>query len=880
MKRNYGFLIIAVLIISLACSNNNTNWQQLIPNDTPIVIIPEKSLSLKDVDGMQQIALLDDITPGNVLNVKEIEERALTSQLPSRLSVEALFLYPANSTELEPVWVTKGPEDYITHLSDIFYKTFEETVYNFNGVDIYRLFVGQNEIYSIQLNDWIFFSESSYALENVANVFLSQKESFDFNGQLNTGDFIINIPFMKTWVKQVTKVLFHPAMNKLFDGSSFIVSSFENNPDEDIELSYKGQFNVGSAPEGLARSISGNPAEITLDRHISTNAAAFAILRDDPNLVLDYRGDTSRRLDSLLNADPEYYRELASSLNEELGFVSFAESGLSNTGEYLYLRKIETLRSFKRDLDNLAEGGFIQKQNGSYFIQSYIMAQLLGSELCDFSDFYLSFSSDVAAIAKRKGLAESVNADRQRRRVIFYDNTYANYQKKLTSELSALIWIKSSSSLSFLKPYLNPGANLSALFSQFDVANMTFTSRGNQVDFSLNTLKREEDNLPFQELWVFPIAETDLTSSPILADVAGSDREEVLFATTSGSIYALAIDGTQVLQLSTNEDEPIGSPIIYDWYGNNQKVILQAAGNKIYAWNTAGTLLPKFPFELESRITAPITIDDVMRNGIPEIIVATEDRKIHVLNGRGTNVNGWPQTTNSAITSQPAYFEINGEYSIWAVSANGLFSWYRNGFTRTSFPYFAEAPFTTKPVKYKENVIAPTADGQIFSFGLELTFEDSLSDSLAVDSLIIQQLKVDDSQITGLTIKLNTLLKDSTRFYREDVFISSTLSGALFFNGVSGNLRFTESMGQAANTDFQPFVTDINSNQVEEVFALADFGRLYAWEYLTGERVYNIPTSAIKHPFVFDINGDGTQELIALTREGVRCWTIRKETDL
>jgi hypothetical protein len=634
-----------------------------------------------------------------------------------------------------------------------------------------------------------------------------------------------------------------------------------------------------SAATLSTRAMAGEKDEIVLDRHISSNAAAFGIFHLQSRLRSNNSEESGKRLDSLLQADSELYRELAASLGNELALVTFSESGLSNTGEYLFIREIETTRSLRSDLNTLVNAGFISRQDNSYFIQSREMATMLGSDFCDFSDFYLSFSGDAVAIAKRKGLAESVNADRQRRRVIYYDGTYTEYREEIPEELSSLIWIKSGDFLSFLEPYINPGSIINPLFAQFEVASFYSLVENNSIEVSFNTLRREENNLPYRELWVFPLGGAEISANPIMADVAGSSREEVIFATRNGSIYGLATDGTQVLQLSTGDDEPIGSPLVYDWYGNNREIIMQAAGNKIYAWNRTGDLLPKFPFELDARITAPISIGDVSRNGIPEIIVATEDRNVHVLDGRGLNIEGWPQRTNAQVIHQPQLLSLNDTRSIWAVSQNGLHSWLPGGQTRPGFPFFADAPFTSAPEILNDQIFLPSADGSIFSYGLQPVFDDSLSDSTAVDSLIIQSLSVDNSPLSGFSIRPSTLLRDTTGFFRDDVLLSTSLSGSVYMHDMKGRLQFAESMGQSASEGFSPFLTDINNDKVLEIFALADLGRLYAWKYLTGEREYNIPTSAMKYPTVLDINGDGQKELIALTREGLRCWTIRTASE-
>ena len=81
-------------------------------------------------------------------------------------------------------------------------------------------------------------------------------------------------------------------------------------------------------------------------------------------------------------------------------------------------------------------------------------------------------------------------------------------------------------------------------------------------------------------------------------------------------------------------------------------------------------------------------------------------------------------------------------------------------------------------------------------------------------------------------------------------------------------------MGQPSSTNFAPVIQDINTDQRNDLIALSDFGRLYAWDILSGERHNDLPTSAMSYPVISDFLGNGRQEIIARTREGLQCWTI------
>jgi hypothetical protein len=175
-----------------------------------------------------------------------------------------------------------------------------------------------------------------------------------------------------------------------------------------------------------------------------------------------------------------------------------------------------------------------------------------------------------------------------------------------------------------------------------------------------------------------------------VADVTGSGRNEVVFSTDSGMVYALASDGTAIVQMQTNDDTPSVQPVFYDWYGNNQNVIMQAAGDKVYAWNQNGEPLPNFPVVLNEEITTPLTVMDINGNGVAEMILATADRNVHILNARGQAISGWPQSTNSVVRSRPLIESIGNQQSLFVFAENALHGWNINGQQGKTFRYFSQ----------------------------------------------------------------------------------------------------------------------------------------------------------------------------------------------
>lgn len=869
------FISAAVLIVLVtACSPGPVkNWTQFIHEKTAFLLLPEEGTTLSTLSGKNYIQYFDELSPAPI-------QQLVTSgaEFPSNLTIKAVGLYPSASTESHILWISSYNKGNFDAVAKNYYEPFSQNNYNFFGYRIHRLLINKNAVYAVQVGEWLLFSNASIVVENALRTSLNILEPMQLEHPPQSGSFILNTPSLDHWAEQFAIIKHRPSLINALRGTKPAELTFSTSTDTLNNIQISGRIPLQDDVHSvLTDAFSFENKPVQLDRHIGSNAAAFAILRLPPVAVPKQpAGQILSELDSLFLNDMNSYQQLVTTVGDEFAFVSFPESGLSNNGEYLFLRNLRDKNRLIRQLDELAEQEMLYKVQDSYHINSVILSELFGSELAAFHDMYLSFSGNVAVVGKRRGLVESVNADRIRRRVIYYDETYSNIRREMPNQLSGFMWISSTEFLNFLEPFLKPDNILGSIAGRFDIISITMEKNDDAVEMQINTFKREGSAQPYEELWVLPLSNTNLTSAPVLGDLVGSSMDEIVFAADDGRVFALASDGTITTQVSTNGIRPIGAPVLYDWYGNGQLNIMLAAGNKIFAWNASGELLPKFPMELNAAITSPILVGDILRNGIPEIVVATEDRKVHVLDGRGENVSGWPQNTNTTVTSKPAYQLFEGSWSLWVFSENALHSWMRNGVSRPEFPQFINAQFTGEPVFFKNQILGSAADGYLYSIGRKPFFSDSAAVADSLNEIKVQSHYVAGQELTSVSVEENVLLRGENGFYREDLIATQSANGSVFLYNQYGELRFTQSLGQPASSSFKPQLLDIDGDRNMDLIALAEFGRLYAWTVLTNERLYDIPTSGMKYPIFVDLNKDGNWELIAQTREGLRSWTIRR----
>jgi hypothetical protein len=873
-------LFVSFLFLS-GCGNVSTNhWSEFTPDSTPFVIIPEEGAGIDDMLNAPYIPLFDDITPSAIQLITQLEGSSESS-----LEIDAILLFPDLANDWQPIWISKKKSGLLSHLKRNYQPQFEQTRYRFKRHTIEKLFISEREFFVVELGNWMVFSESSIGIESILRTLEGEEPAMALTSDhLVPGSFVMNTTSVEKWVQQVAQVLHRPNLINIFEGGTPVSFRFNNSENAEWQWQLQGSMALKENRSVLMRNLSQQPREFTLDRYISINTSGFGIMWSEPRRVPIEGLEAQNETDIYIEQNPDIWENIASQIDSELAFATFAESGAASTSEYLYLRKITNAGAIRTELNRLREAGLAIRDGNTYSVNSRWLAKLFGSEINPLSDFYVTIFSDVAALSLRKGLAEGVASDANRRRVVYYDDDYSEIKNSLPSNLSSIFYVDASRFGTYIQPWLYPQNYFNNLISGLDqfVITTERSSNGSELLVNFTSFERESVDQPFRENWIFPLGGAEITGKPVLADLTGSNRDEVVFSTKNGSVFVLASDGTTVLQISTEGDTPIGSPVVYDWYGNNQNVIMQAAGSRIYAWNSNGTLLPNFPINMSESITTPLTVMDITRNGVAEIIISTSDRRIHILNARGQAINGWPRSTNAVVSSLPLIAEINGQRSIFAFAENTLHAWEINGNSRSGYPVFLPGQMSGSPAKYREHIIGAGLDGGLYSIGLQPLFSDTLSSTHASDSVYVQSLQVSNSSLNTTPSSHSVLMRDEDGFYREEMILTQSGNGSIFLYNSDGILRFTKTMGQPSSPEFSPIIADLDRNNRSDIVALADFGRMYAWDILSGSRLLDLPTTGLKHMIIQDISGNGNNEIVAHTRDGLRSWTIvstrREET--
>jgi hypothetical protein len=844
----------------------------MVPAKTLAVISAEPGTGIGDLLSEPYIPMLDDITP----SAMQLASSLFPGESTVSISINAMLLYPDTSTDWQPVWIGKTASGTIEQLQNRYTRKYQQNSYRFEGLTVSKVFISDRTLFFSEIGEYTVLSESSLAIEDIIRTVTGELPSLSFPTERDADGVIINTSQLSAVAGHLSAITNRPYLQNLFDGARPMNMAFSQG-EEEQEWELRGQSDLSNPYSEFIRLLNSEPAPFRLHRYIPVNVAAFGLFRDNPIRFEPDSISSTTPADNYLRQNENAIRTMKNALGSEVGIAMFSESGPASESEYLYLREINNPGPIRALLETMTNNELAIRDENTFFVNSEIMGTLFGSDLYPEDDFYIVIYDDVAAFALRKGLVESVGSDAERRRVMFFDDEYRAIIQSFGSPLSSFFYADSDRFSTFVQPWLYPQHYASPLLNQFDqmVIATRFNTSASSLEFIVKNFERDETEEPYREQWVYPLNGADLTGTPVFANITGSERQEIIFSTSDGSVFAVAADGTTILQTSTGTDIPSGPPVVYDWYGNNQPVIMQAASNKIYAWNKNGDILPNFPISLNEEITTPLTVQDVLSNGVPEIIVATANRNIHLLNTRGLPVNGWPQSTNSIIDSRPLIADFDGEKSIFAFSENTLHSWTLNGQRRSGFPIFLPSQVNSSPVLAGSHLLGAGLDGDLYAIGTSTLFSDSLSTVFTSDSLTVESIPVSGSGLSGTPVySENLMIRTEQGLERDNVVLVQSGNGSVFLYTLAGELLLTQTMGQPASSDSAPFITDVNSDDRLDIVATASFGRLYAWDILSGERHMELPTAAMAYPVITDFNSDGFAEILTQTREGLQSWTI------
>jgi len=198
----------------------------------------------------------------------------------------------------------------------------------------------------------------------------------------------------------------------------------------------------------------------------------------------------------------------------------------------------------------------------------------------------------------------------------------------------------------------------------------------------------------------FPLKIADgIWSSAAIGDLNGDGQMEMAFGSNGNNFYIMRANGQEWMDGDANPStkgvfkvlgQPInfGTPALADLDGDGlPEIIYGSFDGKLYAWKSNGTNVPGFPFTTNGSITSSAAVGylDGPGDTSPEIVFSTTADSLYVLNANGQRRTGWPVRARAGGTSRspsPALADMNNdgfldivhlgtEGLVWAYNRNG-----------------------------------------------------------------------------------------------------------------------------------------------------------------------------------------------------------------
>ncbi len=227
-----------------------------------------------------------------------------------------------------------------------------------------------------------------------------------------------------------------------------------------------------------------------------------------------------------------------------------------------------------------------------------------------------------------------------------------------------------------------------------------------------------------------------IESTPAIHDIDLDGVPEIICCTISGDVYCISLKGENPVKWSTSLAEAISSsPAIWDLDGDGySEIIVATHGSKVYILNHDGSIEVSIQLSLPGQwIESSPAICDIDGDGLNEIIVGCNDGYVYCIYfwtsvGSSNLSVKWRFRTSDKVTSSPAIcdFELDDHPEIVVASMDGfLYVLDCNGSLLKKFNlgYSVEASpsIGDLDVDGMNDIVCPSMNGEVYVIESDIT---------------------------------------------------------------------------------------------------------------------------------------------------------------
>ncbi len=196
----------------------------------------------------------------------------------------------------------------------------------------------------------------------------------------------------------------------------------------------------------------------------------------------------------------------------------------------------------------------------------------------------------------------------------------------------------------------------------------------------------------------FPVRLTDAAvTGAACGDVDGDGDREILVVTVDGVAHLVDRGGAPAPGWPLPPIPGAGrkAPLLCDLDGDGDLEVVFTGGSRIHALDRSGATLPGWPVQLSAPPATEPAAADLDGTGRGSVLLADTAGRIHVLSGSGASRTGWPVDTGAPIHSGPIAVSLNGGAPPAILVGTGslcLNAWDGSGNVVSGWPYLMDGP--------------------------------------------------------------------------------------------------------------------------------------------------------------------------------------------
>ena len=370
----------------------------------------------------------------------------------------------------------------------------------------------------------------------------------------------------------------------------------------------------------------------------------------------------------------------------------------------------------------------------------------------------------------------------------------------------------------------------------------------------------------------FPIDDIVIKSSPIIADLYGSNTKNIIFGSDDNNVYGYMVEGLAMFgfPFSTGDDVR-SSPAIADLDKNNSmELIIGSHDGDLHILSPYGQQLASY--QINGSINGSPAVVDLDQDGDYEVVFTSYNGgtgDVHAIHHNGSSFNGFPVYLNEKMVGGAAAGDLDGDGHpdiVVCTDDDNIYAIHHDGTIMAGFPVTSTNRFFNAPT-----LVDIDGDGD-----LEIVVGNN--------SGLLQVLHHDGTEMTSYDVGDDIRGGISVADVNDDGSYELLFTGyddmIHVWNPIDGSELDGWPYDMGSNSLTEPVTADLDNDGDLEIVTARKSGVAYVFHH-DGTLFNNFPANlggnVESSPAIGDVDGDGDYEIAFGTTNGLKVIDIKEE---